>query len=126
MVALQYRLVFPSVVVLACSILSSLAWAAEPIWAKHATPLDLSCSTHPHSIPSPDHRFLAEALCHGRKGYDPTFSIIVRGDASQTYEAALDEGAHELLWAADSTTFFVDGSTSGYAGFFVTVYQIDS
>jgi hypothetical protein len=114
------------IVFFVCGISFSHMLAQEPIWSKQATSLDLSCSQPSRLIPSPDHRFVAGIYCHKQKSSDPIFSITVKGDASRMYEAALDEGAHELLWASDSRAFFIDGSTSAYAGFFVTVYQIDS
>jgi hypothetical protein len=56
---------------------------------------------------------------------DPTYAIRLITPDKLRYEAPLDEGAHELLWAPNSAVFFVNGGTSSYAGFFVAVYQVE-
>ena len=103
---------------------SSAGAAEKPIWARQATVLDLSCSSHTQPIASPDHRGSVEVLCEKRENEDPTYSLLVTTAANQRYEAQLDEGAHELLWAPNSSAFFVDGGTTAIAGFFAAVYQI--
>jgi hypothetical protein len=101
--------------------------AAEgPIWARGATVLDLSCTSRHLPIAAPDHQSSILVLCKKRKDEDPTYSLRVTTSAEHKYEVPLDEGAHELLWAPNSKAFFVDGGTSGYAGFFVSVYRIDA
>ena len=97
----------------------------NPIWAKQATVLDLSCSSHEQSIPSPDRRSALHVLCNKREGNDPTYSIRLITSDNHRYESQLEDGAHELLWSPNSMEFFVDGGTSAYAGFFVTVYRFE-
>ncbi len=98
--------------------------AEEPIWAKQATALDLSCSSQSRFIASPDHQSSIEVLCQKRQNDNPTYSLRVKTNSIH-YDMPLDEGAHELLWAPNSRAFFVDGGTSAYSGFFVTVYRFN-
>jgi hypothetical protein len=98
--------------------------AKKPIWSRQAIALDLSCSQKPTPISSPDHRYRIDVLCRKQSDKDPTYSLRVKAATGQSYEASLDEGAHELLWAPNSRAFFVNGSTTSYAGFFVEVYKL--
>jgi len=100
------------------------AFGEKPIWSKQATALGLSCSPNSRPIPSPDHRFLVEVLCDKHDEAEPIYSLLVV-TASHRYESPLDEGAHELLWAPNSKSFFIDGSTNANSGFFVSVYQVN-
>ncbi len=105
---------------------ASVAQAIEqPIWAKQATALDRSCSSQSRSIASPDHQSSVEVLCHTRPNDDPIYAVRVTTKSTH-YDLPLDEGAHELLWAPNSRAFFIDGGTSSYAGFFVTVYRFSA
>jgi hypothetical protein len=96
----------------------------NPRWAKRAIALDLSCPLSPNVNVSPDKQYSVEVVCHRRKEDDPTYSLRVRTGKGTPTEVPLDEGAHELLWAPNSRAFFVDGATTAYAGFFVSVYQL--
>lgn len=98
--------------------------AEKPIWANGASALDVGCLHGSRLIPSPDHRSSVSVLCHREGDGDPTYSIQINDSTRQLYEAPLREGAHELLWAPNSLAFFIDGGTSGYAGFFVTMYRL--
>lgn len=99
--------------------------ADKPIWAKQATTLDMSCTSNSLVIASPDHQATVKVICHKHKQEYSTYSLQVRTRAGQLQETPLEEGTHEeLLWAPDSNAFFVDGGTSAYSGFFMTVYQI--
>jgi hypothetical protein len=73
---------------------------------------------------SPDKQYSVEVICHRRKEDDPTYSLRVRVRKGTPSEVPLDKGAHELLWAPNSRAFFVDGGTTAFAGFFVSVYQL--
>jgi len=97
----------------------------KPIWARDAIALDLSCAPHSRSITSPDRRLSAEVICRNSKGEDPTYLLRVITSDRRPYELPLDEGAHELLWAPNSSSFLVNGGDSTYSGFFVSVYQIE-
>ena len=98
--------------------------AAKPIWANGATALDLSCSFPRHLIESPDRNSSIRVLCQSRSGADNVYTLRVQ-TRKGSHDLPLDEGAHEILWAPDSQTFLVDGGTSAYAGFFVSVFQLD-
>ncbi len=97
----------------------------KPIWARQATVLDLGCTSHPQTITSPDHQSSAKVVCTNHKGSDPTLALRISTPNGNRYEMPLDEGAHELLWAPNSESFFVDGGETAYAGFFASVYQIE-
>ncbi len=105
----------------------------KPIWAANATALDLRCEPGGTGIQSPDHRFSVKVICDKHKGtvrgepvtYETYYLRILAADGRQ-YEAPLSYGAHELLWAPNSRLFFVNGSESAYAGFFVDVYQVEA
>ena len=96
----------------------------KPIWSKQATALDLSCGKHPLPIASPDKKHLVEVLCQLQQGVDPTYTLLVKTGEHEVYREALEDGAYEILWAPNSRAFFMNGGTSAYAGFFVTVYQL--
>jgi|SRR5271170_1708623 len=102
----------------------SAAALERPTWAKQATALDLSCSAQAQTIPSPNSRYILQVVCIKHGEDDPTYALRLVSPNKQISESSLDEGAHELLWAPDSSAFFVNGGTSSYAGFFVAVYQI--
>jgi hypothetical protein len=118
----------PLILVLCLGLLHSLAFSRisisqrlsvksdPPIWSKQAIPFDLSCTTKTRVIRSPDHRSSVEISCPGVD--------LVSGD--RHFDVPIHYGANELLWAPDSHAFFVNGGTSGYAGFFVTVYVLDA
>ena len=102
-----------------------LAHAAEkPIWAKAATLLPgVRNHAAPEQIVSPDGKVVLQVRHRVRKGDDDLLYIHVEAPKDRLRDVDLDEGAHEILWAPDSSAFLVNGSTSGYAGFFTTVYQ---
>jgi len=47
--------------------------AEEPIWAKQAIVLDLSCSSVSRIIESPDHRSSIQVLCRRPQSGDPIY-----------------------------------------------------
>jgi len=97
----------------------------KPIWANGATVLDLSCTSHTQTIASPDYRSSVTVVCTNHEDSDPTFALQILAPNGHRSEMPLDQGAHELLWAPNSNSFFVNGGTSAYAGFFVSVYLIE-
>ena len=99
--------------------------AAKPIWANGATALDLSCSSSRQLIESPDRHSSIRVLCQSRAGADNVYTLRLQ-TKNGSHDLPLIEGAHEMLWAPDSQAFLVDGGTSAYAGFFVSVFQLDS
>lgn len=113
---------------LLCVSLSSGLLAAEvekPIWAKNAVPIGACYGDVGHRMPSPDGNVIIELQCHAPKGdHDPVPYLHVRTAAGNWHEVELDEGAHEVLWSPDSKAFLVNGGTSAYAGFFVSVYLV--
>ena len=98
--------------------------AEQPIWAKHATALDLSCSPKSKIIYSPDHLSSVRVLCHKIGVDDATYSLQVKTSRRRIFVTSLGVGAHELLWSPNSLAFFVDGGLSAYSGFFVDVYEL--
>jgi hypothetical protein len=98
----------------------------QPIWAKRSTALDLSCTAHPPAITAPDHQSSVEVICSLHKDDDPTYVLRVITADHHLFDLPLEEGAHELLWAPNSKSFFVNGGESAYSGFFVSVYEMDS
>ncbi len=113
--------------VLLCVVLNSALLSEEaekPIWAKAAVPLG-SCLGAGNRIPSPDGKAVVQMQCHAPKGdNDPIPYLRVRVAAGAWHDIELDEGAHELLWSPDSKAFLINGGTSAYAGFFVSVYLV--
>jgi hypothetical protein len=104
---------------------SAVATSEQPIWAKQATALDLSCSSRTRAISSPNRQYTLQVVCTKHGEDDPTYALRLITPDKRRSESPLDEGAHELLWAPNSSAFFVDGGTNAYAGFFVAVYQIE-
>lgn len=105
---------------------ASAAVPQKPIWAKGAIALNIRPGEHPAApqrIVSPDGNILLEVRHSSAGGEDGTFFIHVIRPSGRWQNADLDEGAHELLWAPDSTAFLVNGATSGYAGFFTALYR---
>lgn len=98
----------------------------DATWAKRATPFGLSCSSHNQLIRSPDRQRSVEVLCVKHGDGDRTFSLRVTDPNGGRATLPLRDGAKELLWSPDSSAFFINGSESAYAGFFVTAYQIRS
>ena len=109
-----------------CLVLSPVIMlgSGRPTWAKHATPLDLSCSRPAQRIESPDRRLSIEVMCRPRKDEDPAYWLRIHQDARRTFNVPLQQRTQELLWAPDSKAFLVNGSQAGYWGFFVTVYEL--
>jgi len=98
----------------------------QPIWAKKAAVLDLSCKQNPAGIQSPDQRSVVQVICDYHEGEDPTYRLrVVTAQRTASDELPLAQGANEVLWAPDSRAFFVNGGETAYSGFFVDVYQID-
>src|SRR5581483_1705909 len=110
---------------LLCVSLSSGLLAADtvkPIWAKNAVPIGGCHRDVGHRMSSPDGSVTIELQCRAPKGdNDPVPYLHVRTAAGTWHDVNLDEGAHELLWSPDSKAFLVNGGTSAYAGFFVSV-----
>ena len=104
---------------------STLSTLEPPIWAKQSIALDLSCSSQAKTIASPDRQYMLQVICTKHGEDDPTYALRLITPDKRRYDSPLDEGAHELLWAPNSSAFFVNGGTSSYAGFFVAVYQIE-
>lgn len=87
--------------------------------------LDFSCPSQTQAIASPNRQYILQVVCTKQGEDDPTYALRLITPDKNRYESPLDEGAHELLWAPNSTAFFVDGGRSAYAGFFVAVYHIE-
>lgn len=100
-----------------------LAHAADkPIWAKAATVLwPTRGRANPQRIGSPDGKTVLQVF--PVRSSERFLRIHVSREEGHSQDVDLDEGAHELLWAPDSTAFLVNGSSSGYAGFFTTAYR---
>jgi hypothetical protein len=118
------------IVLAAVYILNALvAHAQNPIWATSAVPFNFSCVENPansQQIPSPDGHLTAEVKCRAHSpNADPTYYLHITRPNGSTRDFDLEEGAHELLWSPDSKAFFVNGGESAYAGFFVTVYEVN-
>lgn len=97
----------------------------RPTWATNAVALDLRCASSSLLIKSPDQRSSVEIVCEPRQRDDPTYAMRVQDFAGRSFTVPLDNGAHEILWSPDSKAFFINGGTSAYAGFFVTVYRLN-
>jgi hypothetical protein len=95
-------------------------------WAKRATPFNLSCPSRDQLIWSPDRQRSIELLCIKHGEGDPTYSLRLIDKNGGSSTLPLRDGAKELLWSPDSNAFFINGSESAYAGFFVIAYQITS
>jgi len=110
-------------------VISPFALAQKPIWAKGAVPFNFNCIKNVASsqqIPSPDGKVMVLVKCHALpKNDDPTYYLRVTEQNGYAQDFDLEEGAHEVLWSPDSKAFFVNGGQSAFAGFSVTVYQID-
>ena len=99
----------------------------KPIWAKNAVPIGGCYGDVGHRMPSPDGKVIVELQCHPPTGdNDPVPYLHVRTVAGNWHDVELEEGAHEVLWSPDSKAFLVNGGTSSYAGFFVSVYLVST
>jgi len=96
----------------------------KPIWAKNAIALDLSCGGRRSVIHAPDHLTSVWTLCQEVDGDSVASGLEVVTANGYRHELPLRAGANELLWAPNSKSFFVNGGESGYAGFFIDVYQL--
>jgi hypothetical protein len=96
----------------------------NPIWGKAPTLLGPT-RTRGHAtaqrIVSPDGKTVLQVF--PAQSSERFLRIRISREQGQRQDVDLDEGAHELLWAPDSTAFFVNGSTSVYAGFFTAAYR---
>lgn len=102
------------------------AKAERTIWARHAVTIT-DCYASAHSqIPSPNGSSIVEPACRLSKNKDESLILYfrVKTPSGRWHKINADEGAHEILWSPDSQAFLVNGGTSGYAGFFVTVYLV--
>src|SRR5579875_3237229 len=90
------------------SVLLSITLHASdgPTWARHATPLDLSCSHPGQRIESPDRQWAVEVVCRTRKSSGPAYSLRVYERGRRTFDLPLEQRTQELLWAPDSKAFF--------------------
>ena len=106
----------------------SPSWGLEPIWAKNAVRVQTSCDPATRiRIQSPDGTLVAEVSCEPRdRDGDRKVFLRISGLRGNARDVELPEGASELLWAPDSNSFFINGGKSGYAGFFVLVYDLRS
>jgi hypothetical protein len=95
-------------------------------WAKRATPFNLGCPPRNQLLRSPGRQRSIEVLCVKHGEGDPTYSLRLINTNGSSSTMPLRDGAKELLWAPDSNAFFINGSESAYAGFFVIAYQIIS
>ena len=115
-------IVVKSKVAILCSFALLTHAADKPTWAKGATVLwPTRGQATPQRIASPDGHVTLQI--HPVRNSDRFLHIHVSAGPGHSQDIDLDEGAHELLWAPDSTAFLVNGSTTGYAGFFTTIYQ---
>ena len=109
--------------------LTSAAVAEKPIWAKHAIPIG-ECNPktlRTHQIPAPYSNSLVELRCHPpEKDSNPIPYFHIRTASGNWHDIEMDEGGKELLWSPDSNAFLLNGGTSGYAGFFTTVYILEN
>jgi hypothetical protein len=99
-----------------------------PTWASAATPI-AACGTE-QRFTSPDRTVTAELRCHrGVNDGDPRpyLRVTLANGHFQDVNLQSDYGGRpqELLWSPDSKAFFVNGSESAYAGFFVDMYRLD-
>jgi hypothetical protein len=92
---------------------------SKVFWAKNATAL--VCQRSGQTIKAPDHLTSARVMCES----DSPFGLQVITADGHRQEVGLRYGAHELLWAPNSRSFFVDGGANSYAGFFIDVYQFE-
>jgi hypothetical protein len=97
----------------------------RPTWAKQAVVIDRRCTSTAQQIKSPDRGSSIEILCHPGKQSDPTYTMRVLVSDGRSYSVPLDNGAHEILWSPNSKAFLINGGSSAYAGFFVTVYHFE-
>ena len=108
-----------------CSMSFASAYGFDgPTWAKQATPLDLSCSSHVRATQSPDRRWTVQVVCLTPKNYDPAYDLRITDRAGRSFQVTLQDRTQEILWAPDSKAFLLNGGQSGYWGFFVTVYEL--
>ncbi len=98
--------------------------AEHPTWSKSATVLDLRCPVSHRTIASPDHRKAVQVLCRDVPGGDPMFFLRVTTTYGHASQILLPDGARELSWAPSFTTFFINGGTTAYSGFFVDLYTV--
>jgi hypothetical protein len=109
--------------------LVSFARSENPIWAKEAVSLSACTNIRstPKLIPSPDGKLRVEVRCHNAKNdNDPIPFLSITLPRGRLQSINLREGARELLWAPDSSAFFVNGGESAYSGFWISVYIIKS
>jgi hypothetical protein len=113
--------------ILLCISLSLTAKAEKPIWSKNAVPIGDCSANVGHRIPSPDGHTILELRCREAKGEsDPIPYLHVKTPGGDWHELSLDEGAYEVLWSPDSKAFLINGGTSAYSGFFVTIYLVSN
>jgi len=105
-----------------CSFATLTPAGEKPVWAKAATVL-AGVHAAPQRITSPDGRFILQIRHRPRGSDDDLLCVHLEKPGGRWRDADLDEGAREILWSPDSNAFLINGGTSGYAGFFATVYQ---
>jgi len=111
----------------------ALASAPGPIWAREAVAITVKCgggqTQARQRVASPDGSTTLELLCRNSTRDDEGLLLrAVRGDRTIVLVPVVTSDdswrPQELLWAPDSTAFFINGSPSAYAGFAFVVYRV--
>lgn len=124
---LSARAIVALLPLLSCSMMpGGEASAQQPIWARAASVLDMSCSPTASKLISPDRHITVDVRCDIRNATDSPYLLRLHSGKKQIAELPIPEGAREIVWSPDSHAFFLNGEDTAYSGFFVKLFTIDA